>query len=123
MDIVVTGSIAYDYLMTFPGRFVEHILPEQLHHVSLSFLVDEMRRQHGGVAANIAYNLALLGERPRLMGTVGQDFSESPVTNRTCSPPRSSSLLTRMATRSPVFTPARWPARETFRSTTWMPSR
>jgi adenosine kinase len=76
MDIVVTGSIAYDYLMTFPGRFVEHILPEQLHHVSLSFLVDEMRRQRGGVAANIAYNLALLGERPRLMGTVGQDFGE-----------------------------------------------
>ena len=76
MDIVVTGSIAYDYLMTFPGRFVEHILPEQLHRVSLSFLVDEMRRQRGGCAANIAYNLALLGERPRLMGTVGQDFGE-----------------------------------------------
>jgi len=76
MDIVVTGSIAYDYLMMFPGRFVEHILPEQLHHVSLSFLVDEMRRQRGGAAANIAYNLALLGERPRLMGTVGQDFGE-----------------------------------------------
>ena len=76
MDIVVTGSIAYDYLMTFPGRFVEHILPEQLHRISLSFLVDEMRRQRGGCAANIAYNLALLGERPRLMGTVGQDFGE-----------------------------------------------
>ncbi len=76
MNIVVTGSIAYDYLMTFPGRFAEHILPEQLHHISLSFLVDEMRRQRGGCAANIAYNLALLGERPRLMGTVGQDFGE-----------------------------------------------
>jgi len=76
MDIVVTGSIAYDYLMTFPGRFVEHILPDQLHRISLSFLVDEMRRQRGGCAANIAYNLALLGERPRLMGTVGQDFGE-----------------------------------------------
>ena len=76
MDIVPTGSIAYDYLMTFPGRFVEHILPDQLEHISLSFLVDEMRRQPGGTAANIAYNLALLGERPRLMGTVGQDFDE-----------------------------------------------
>ena len=76
MNIVVTGSIAYDYLMTFPGRFVEHILPDQLHRISVSFLVDEMRRQRGGVAANIAYNLALLGERPRLMGTVGQDFGE-----------------------------------------------
>jgi adenosine kinase len=76
MNIVVTGSIAYDYLMTFPGRFVEHILPDELDHVSLSFLVDEMRRQRGGCAANIAYNLALLGERPRLMGTVGQDFGD-----------------------------------------------
>ena len=76
MNIVVTGSIAYDYLMTFPGRFVEHILPEQLHHISVSFLVDDMRRQRGGCAANVAYTLALLGERPRLMGTVGQDFGE-----------------------------------------------
>ncbi len=76
MNIVVTGSIAYDYLMTFPGRFIEHILPDQLQHLSVSFLVDEMRRQRGGCAANIAYNLALLGERPWLMGTVGQDFGE-----------------------------------------------
>ena len=76
MNVVVTGSIAYDYLMTFPGRFVEHILPDQLHRISLSFLVDEMRRQRGGCAANIAYSLALLGERPLLMGTVGQDFGE-----------------------------------------------
>jgi len=75
MNIVVTGSIAYDYLMTFPGRFAEHILPDQIHRLSVSFLVDEMRKQRGGCAANIAYNLALLGERPRLMGTVGQDFS------------------------------------------------
>ena len=75
MNIVVTGSIAYDYLMTFPGRFAEHILPDQIHRLSVSFLVDEMRKQRGGCAANIAYNLALLGERPRLMGTVGQDFT------------------------------------------------
>ncbi len=76
MNIVVTGSIAYDYLMTFPGRFAEHILPDQIEHLSVSFLVDEMRRQRGGCATNIAYNLALLGERPRVMGTVGQDFGE-----------------------------------------------
>ena len=75
MNTVVTGSIAYDYLMTFPGRFAEHILPDQIHRLSVSFLVDEMRKQRGGCAANIAYNLALLGERPRLMGTVGQDFA------------------------------------------------
>ena len=76
MNVIITGSIAYDYLMSFPGRFVEHILPDQLANISLSFLVDEMRRQRGGCAANIAYNLALLGERPRMMGTVGQDFGE-----------------------------------------------
>ena len=76
MNIVVTGSIAYDYLMTFPGYFVEYILPDQLDRISLSFLVDEMRRQRGGCAANIAYNLALLGERPRVMATAGQDFGE-----------------------------------------------
>jgi len=76
MDIVVSGSIAYDYLMTFPGRFAEHILPDQIEHLSVSFLVDEMRKQRGGCAANISYNLALLGERPRLMGSVGQDFAE-----------------------------------------------
>jgi len=74
MNVIVTGSIAYDYLMTFPGRFAEHILPDQIHRLSVSFLVDEMRKQRGGCAANIAYNLALLGESPRLMGTVGQDF-------------------------------------------------
>lgn len=74
MNVVITGSIAYDYIMTFPGRFSEHILPDQIHRLSVSFLVDEMRKQRGGCAANIAYNLALLGERPRMMGTVGQDF-------------------------------------------------
>jgi adenosine kinase len=76
MDIIVTGSIAFDYLMTFPGRFAEHILPDQIEHLSVSFLVDEMRRQYGGTAPNIAYNLALLGERPRVMGTAGQDFGD-----------------------------------------------
>ncbi len=76
MSIVVTGSVAFDYLMSFPGRFRDHILPDQIHHVSLSFLVDSMRKQRGGCAPNIAYNLALLGERPTLMATVGQDFAE-----------------------------------------------
>lgn len=74
--IVVTGSVAYDYLMSFPGRFSEHILPDQIHQISLSFLVDSMHKRRGGAAANIAYNLALLGERPTVMATVGQDFGE-----------------------------------------------
>jgi adenosine kinase len=74
MNIIITGSIAYDYLMSFPGRFADHILPDQLARISLSFLVDDMRRQWGGCAANIAYNLALLGGRPRVLGAAGQDF-------------------------------------------------
>jgi adenosine kinase len=76
MRTVVTGSIAYDYLMSFPGKFTEHFLPEHLSRVSLSFLVDTMDKRRGGCAPNIAYTLALLGERPRLMATAGQDFSE-----------------------------------------------
>ena len=76
MSIVVTGSIAFDYLMSFPGRFTEHFLPEHMSRVSLSFLVDSMDKRRGGCAPNIAYTLALLGERPRLLGTAGQDFGD-----------------------------------------------
>jgi adenosine kinase len=76
MDILVTGSVAYDYLMTFPGLFKEQILPERLASISLSFLVESMSRQRGGIAPNIAYTMALLGERPRVMATVGEDFSD-----------------------------------------------
>ncbi|HEX4346082.1 MAG TPA: carbohydrate kinase family protein [Vicinamibacterales bacterium] len=76
MKIVVTGSIAYDYLMSFPGKFTEHILPEHMNRVSLSFLVDTMDKRRGGCAPNIAYTLALLGERPLLMGTAGEDFGD-----------------------------------------------
>jgi adenosine kinase len=76
MSIVITGSVAFDYLMSFPGRFRDHLLPDQLEHVSLSFLVDTMRKQRGGCAPNIAYSLALLGERPTVMATVGPDFGE-----------------------------------------------
>jgi adenosine kinase len=76
MDILLTGSVAYDYLMTFPGLFKEQILPERLESISLSFLVESMSRQRGGVAPNIAYTMALLGTRPRVMATVGEDFGE-----------------------------------------------
>ena len=76
MSIVCTGSIAYDYLMSFPGYFRENILPEHLDKISVSFLVDNMVRQRGGTAPNIAYTLALLGERPILMATVGDDFAD-----------------------------------------------
>ncbi|MGE5244606.1 MAG: carbohydrate kinase family protein [Betaproteobacteria bacterium] len=76
MKIVITGSIAYDYLMSFPGKFTEHFLPEHFHRVSLSFLVDSMDKRRGGCGPNIAYTLALLGERPLLMATAGEDFGE-----------------------------------------------
>jgi adenosine kinase len=76
MKIVVTGSIAYDYLMSFPGKFTEQILPEHLHRLSVSFLVDSMDKRRGGCAPNIAYTLALLGEKPYLMGTAGEDFGD-----------------------------------------------
>jgi adenosine kinase len=76
MNIIITGSIAFDYLMTFPGHFQEHILPDQIDRISLSFLVDELTRMPGGVAANIAYTLALLGENPKIMATVGPDYNE-----------------------------------------------
>ena len=76
MRIVLTGSIAYDYLMRFPGRFRDHLLPDHLDRISVSFLVEDMVRERGGSAANIAYSLALLGERPILMGTAGHDFGE-----------------------------------------------
>lgn len=76
MAIICTGSIAYDYIMSFPGYFKDHIIPDKLDSISLSFLVDSMVRQKGGTAPNIAYNLALLGESPKLMGTVGIDFED-----------------------------------------------
>ncbi|MBI3182909.1 MAG: carbohydrate kinase family protein [Myxococcales bacterium] len=76
MRIVVTGSLAYDYLMTFPGHFKDHILPDKVHTLAVSFLVDSMRRMRGGVAGNIAYSLALLGERPLVVATAGADFGE-----------------------------------------------
>ena len=76
MSVVLTGSIAYDYIMSFPGFFKDHILPEKIHEISVSFLVDSMKKQRGGIATNIAYNLALLGERPKIMATVGEDFED-----------------------------------------------
>jgi adenosine kinase len=76
MKIAVTGSIATDHLMHFPGRFAEQLLPDQLHKVSLSFLVDDLVVRRGGVAANIAFGMAQLGLRPTLVGAVGADFGD-----------------------------------------------
>ena len=76
MAIFITGSIAFDYLMTFPGRFLDNFIPGKLDKISLSFLVDSMTRQRGGIAPNIAYTLALLGENPFVFATAGEDFSD-----------------------------------------------
>ena len=72
----MTGSIATDHLMHFPGRFADQLLPDQLHRISLSFLVDELVIRRGGVAANISYGLGQLGLRPALVGAVGGDFAD-----------------------------------------------
>lgn len=72
--ILVAGSLAFDFIMDFPGKFQDHILPDKLHIINLSFLVDRVRKQRGGCAGNIAYTLALLGERPRIVAAAGNDF-------------------------------------------------
>lgn len=76
MKIAVTGSIATDHLMTFPGRFAEQLVADQLDHVSLSFLVDDLEIRRGGIAANIAFGMAHLGVTPVLVGAAGVDFEE-----------------------------------------------
>ncbi|GGZ26919.1 carbohydrate kinase family protein [Streptomyces nitrosporeus] len=76
MRIAVTGSIATDHLMTFPGRFADQLVADQLHTVSLSFLVDNLDVRRGGVAANIAFGMGVLGTRPILVGAAGADFDD-----------------------------------------------
>ncbi|HEX5769099.1 MAG TPA: carbohydrate kinase family protein [Burkholderiales bacterium] len=75
MSILVTGSIAYDTIMVFPDRFRNHLLPDQLHILNVCFLTPQMRREFGGTAGNIAYNLKLLGEEPLVMASVGEDIA------------------------------------------------
>jgi adenosine kinase len=75
-QIVVSGSVAFDVILDFPGRFQDHILPDKLHVINISFLVEKLSRNHGGCGGNVAYSLALLGERPRLLAAVGGDFTD-----------------------------------------------
>lgn len=74
LRVLVSGSIAYDRIMDFPGLFAEHFMPEKLHAINLSFLVERLSVQYGGTAGNIAYNLALLGEQADIIATAGKDF-------------------------------------------------
>ena len=74
MEILVSGSLAYDRIMDFPGRFSDHILPEQIHQINVSFTVNSLTENFGGTAGNIAYSLSLLGERPRVVAAIGRDY-------------------------------------------------
>lgn len=76
MKIVINGSVAFDYLMSFAGKFQDSLLPDQLENISVSFLVNSMIRQNGGTGPNIAYTMALLGGRPTILATAGRDFAE-----------------------------------------------
>ncbi|MGA8864576.1 MAG: carbohydrate kinase family protein [Gallionella sp.] len=80
MHTLICGSMAYDTIMVFKDQFKKHILPEQIHILNVAFLVPEMRREYGGCAGNIAYNLQMLGGHPLIMATVGDDFA--PYTER-----------------------------------------
>lgn len=75
MSALICGSFAYDTIMVFPDQFKNHILPDKVHMLNVAFLVPELRREFGGCAGNIAYNLKLLGENPIPMATVGSDFT------------------------------------------------
>lgn len=74
MSIYISGSLAYDRIMNFPGKFADHILPEKIHILNVCFLIDRLEEKRGGTAGNIAYSLALLGEKPLILGCVGKDF-------------------------------------------------
>jgi adenosine kinase len=74
MKIIVSGSLAYDRIMDFPGHFADHILPEKIHVLNVCFQVDGMKEKFGGTAGNIAYALTLMGERPGISATIGQDY-------------------------------------------------
>lgn len=75
MSILVCGSLAFDTIMVFPDKFKNHILPDKIHMLNVGFLVPEMRKEFGGTAGNIAYNLRLLEDEPLIMATVGEDFT------------------------------------------------
>ncbi len=74
MNILVTGTLGFDFIMDFPGRFADRIMPEKIHKISLSFLVDKLSKQFGGTAGNIAYGLNLLNTRPKILAAAGDDF-------------------------------------------------
>ena len=76
MNIIISGSLAYDRIMDFPGYFSDHILPEKIHVLNVSFTVNSLKEKFGGTAGNIAYSLSLLDEKPIILATIGRDYHE-----------------------------------------------
>ncbi|MFH1564554.1 MAG: PfkB family carbohydrate kinase [bacterium] len=76
MDIIISASLAYDKIMNFPGLFKDHIMPDKIHILSVSFFIKKLTEKKGGVAGNIAYTLKLLGENPKIIATAGKDFDD-----------------------------------------------
>ena len=76
MKIIVSGSLAYDRIMNFPGYFSDHILPEKIHSLNVCFQVDGIKERFGGTAGNIAYALTLMGEQPIISASIGHDYQE-----------------------------------------------
>src|SRR5205807_1879901 len=76
MTVIAAGSVAFDHILAFKGRFADHILPEKVHVINLSFLVDSLERRRGGVAANYAYTLNLLGYPVAILATIGRDGAD-----------------------------------------------
>src|SRR5512143_2840210 len=74
MNIIVSGSLAYDRIMDFPGHFSDHILPEKIHVLNVCFQVNGMKEKFGGTAGNIAYALTLMGEKPAISAAIGHDY-------------------------------------------------
>ena len=86
MNIIVSGSLAYDRIMDFPGYFSEHILPEKIHILNVCFQVNGLREKFGGTAGNIAYALALMGERPIISAAIGHDYQALAFAGNACHP-------------------------------------
>src|SRR5208282_6506023 len=76
MNIIVSGSMAYDRIMDFPGKFSDHILPDKIHVLNVCFQVNGLKEKYGGTAGNIAYALTLMGEKPLICATIGHDYQK-----------------------------------------------
>ena len=96
MQILISGSLAYDRIMDFPGKFADHILPDKIHVLNVCFTVNSLKEKFGGTAGNIAYSLSLLGEKPTILATCGSDF------DRVSAPPRTTININGFGSSAPA---------------------